>query len=339
MSSVPTAPAISIIIPVYNTGGYLRRCLDSLKKQTFADFEAICVDDGSTDESPQLLDEYGAADARFRIIHQVNGGVSVARNTALDAARAPYVTMLDSDDWLAEDALLAMYEAVQRSGSDMVSMERTMIYADGKKEVSVTKVYGRTLCGVYPVSLSVIKPLNVCISQKLLRRDIIEQQGLRFLPGLIVGEDSLFLYQYLLYCNNIHFLTAPLYHKLESETSVLRKHTAGALPLRVYDAHLSMLCKAADFVENDTAAGKERKQIILAFLMMRFLGASRYIPQVIRVKPEAEQAELRRNSRRYRRRLRASLSPWFLLRAYTGHAVTVLLLHPVVCRIKHLLRR
>lgn len=95
----------SIVIPVYNVAPYLRECLDSVLAQTFTDWEAICVDDGSTDGSGALLDEYAARDRRFRVIHQKNAGVSVARNTALEVARGEWFLFLDGDDVLRADAL------------------------------------------------------------------------------------------------------------------------------------------------------------------------------------------------------------------------------------------
>ena len=103
------SPAISIIIPVYNVAPYLRECLDSVLAQTFADWEAICVDDGSTDGSSAMLDEYAAKDKRFRVIHQPNAGVSAARNRALNEATGELLCFLDADytvgaEWLHDIA-------------------------------------------------------------------------------------------------------------------------------------------------------------------------------------------------------------------------------------------
>lgn len=99
-------PRFSIIVPVYNVAPYLRECLDSVLAQTFTDWECLCVNDGSTDESGAILDDYAAKDPRFRVFHKSNGGVSVARNLALDNAKGEWVTFLDGDDvyspeWLA----------------------------------------------------------------------------------------------------------------------------------------------------------------------------------------------------------------------------------------------
>ena len=88
-------PAISIIIPVYNAEKYLRRCIDSVLSQSFTDFELILVDDGSTDSSPQICDEYASQDSRVKVIHKANGGVSAARNDGLDIAKGEYVTFIE----------------------------------------------------------------------------------------------------------------------------------------------------------------------------------------------------------------------------------------------------
>ena len=98
-------PLVSIIVPVYNAEKYLRRCLGSIAGQTFADFECILVDDGSTDGSPAICDEWAANDGRFQVIHQKNGGASAARNAGIEAARAPWLLFADADDALAPDAV------------------------------------------------------------------------------------------------------------------------------------------------------------------------------------------------------------------------------------------
>lgn len=94
-------PFFSIIIPVYNVAPYLRECLDSVLAQTFTDWECLCVDDGSTDESGAILDEYAQKDPRFRVFHKKNGGVSSARNLALDNVKGEWIGFLDGDDVLA----------------------------------------------------------------------------------------------------------------------------------------------------------------------------------------------------------------------------------------------
>ena len=107
---------VSVIIPVYNSEKYLRQCLDSVLAQTCCDWEAILVDDGSTDSSGAICDEYAAADSRFRVRHGRNVGVSAARNTALDIARGEWLTVIDADDMLAPDALEQWLQTERATG-------------------------------------------------------------------------------------------------------------------------------------------------------------------------------------------------------------------------------
>lgn len=121
----------SVVIPVYNVMSYLRECLDSILAQTFTDWEAICVDDGSTDGSVEILDEYAAKDCRFRVIHAKNGGVSRARNIGIAAATGDYVTFLDGDDLYERGWLAEARRILDESSVDLLRM-KPVLFADGK---------------------------------------------------------------------------------------------------------------------------------------------------------------------------------------------------------------
>ena len=103
--SVKTSPTISVIVPVYNAEKYLHRCIDSVLAQTYKDFELLLIDDGSKDSSGTICDEYAAQDARVKVFHKENGGVSSARNVGLDHARGEWIMHLDGDDWIEHDML------------------------------------------------------------------------------------------------------------------------------------------------------------------------------------------------------------------------------------------
>ena len=121
-------PYFSIIIPVYNVEPYLRECLDSVLAQTFTDWEAICIDDGSTDGSGAILDEYAAKDKRFRVFHQPNAGLSAARNKALENVRGEYFCFLDSDDIVDSKWLECFYKGFTTTKADMVRISWTPFY-------------------------------------------------------------------------------------------------------------------------------------------------------------------------------------------------------------------
>ncbi len=111
---------ISIVIPVYNTEKYLRECLDSLLRQTFQDFEIICVNDGSTDGSLEILEEYAGKDSRIRLLNQKHEGAGSARNAGIEAARGKYIQFLDSDDFFQPDMLEEFYNTAEKYGADVV---------------------------------------------------------------------------------------------------------------------------------------------------------------------------------------------------------------------------
>lgn len=121
-------PTISVIIPVYNTERYLRRCLDSIANQTYPDWEAICVNDGSTDGSRAILQEYADRDARFTIIDKPNGGLSDARNAGLEAARGEYINFVDSDDLIHPQTFEIALQLAQRDGSDIVTWYKDPLF-------------------------------------------------------------------------------------------------------------------------------------------------------------------------------------------------------------------
>lgn len=122
----------SIVIPVYNIAPYLRECLDSVVNQICPDWEAVCVDDGSTDGSGNILDEYAARDARFRVVHQQNKGVSAARNAALDIISGEWFLFLDADDVLGEFAL-SLIERITKGTAEKIDLIRYNLFSFAKK--------------------------------------------------------------------------------------------------------------------------------------------------------------------------------------------------------------
>ena len=121
-------PKISIIIPMYNVEKYLRRCLDSVQNQTFTDWQAICVDDGSPDKSGSIAEEYAARDSRFVVIHKENGGLSDARNAGFPKATGEYIMYLDSDDFIHPQTMEIAYSLIKKNKSDILSFSYDRFY-------------------------------------------------------------------------------------------------------------------------------------------------------------------------------------------------------------------
>lgn len=130
-----STPRLSVVVPVYKVEEYLAACLDSLRAQTFTDFEVVLVDDGSPDSSAKIAQGYVRADPRFRIVHQENAGLGAARNTGVRESRGAYLTFLDSDDTLPPHAYAVLMETIERTGSDLVV--GTLKRDDGRRRVAM----------------------------------------------------------------------------------------------------------------------------------------------------------------------------------------------------------
>lgn len=129
------APLISVIIPVYNVEKYLRRCLDSVIAQTYQNLEIICVDDGSIDDSEKICDQYAVRDARIKVIHQENQGLSAARNRGLDAAEGEYIAFVDSDDYILEGMYKKMLDKLLDYSVDLCVCQWQYEFSDGRQVV------------------------------------------------------------------------------------------------------------------------------------------------------------------------------------------------------------
>ena len=125
---------LSIIMPIYNTGKYLHKCIKSILSQTLTNFELILVDDGSVDESGQICDEYAAKDARIKVIHKKNEGVSIARNTGIEVAAGEYIGFIDSDDWIESDMYEKLYNLAKSKECDIVMCDTVTKYDDKPDE-------------------------------------------------------------------------------------------------------------------------------------------------------------------------------------------------------------
>lgn len=183
----------SIIIPVYNVAPYLRECLDSVLAQTFVDWEAICVDDGSTDGSDTILNEYAAKDGRFKVFHCPNAGVSAARNFGLDHIVGRYVGFVDADDKIQSEWLAEAAQVISESSPDLVRMNAFFWHEDGSLTPDSLSLGLRDIKGrgeivewAWTYLLSRGWSWLFFINAKLLA-------GLRFDPNLKIREDTIFV--------------------------------------------------------------------------------------------------------------------------------------------------
>lgn len=209
-------PELSFIVPVYKAEAYLPHALDTLRAQTFADWEAILVDDGSPDGCAALCDAAARQDPRFRVIHQKNQGVSAARNAGLDAAQGTYIHFLDADDALEPNMAELLLFKAREADADLVlfgSIEDT--YDAAGQPVRSTPI-PPPVVGLYrdePCKRLFPQIATLFfVTRQLFRRSLIEQGRCRFSPYKI-GEDALFFVQfYRLSPACVLGVDAPLYH-------------------------------------------------------------------------------------------------------------------------------
>ena len=217
----------SIIIPVYNVESYLRQCLDSVLAQTFGDWEAICVNDGSTDGSAAILEEYAAKDDRFKVITQANAGLSAARNAGIKEAQGEYVLFLDSDDWLEPTALQTLDTQLSRPLSprgvvedrgelfDMLCFSGRRFFEEANSFHPADELPEKTYAtGMDYYNESALAPRDfafVCVVLRAYRRSFLLENNLWFKES-IYHEDNLFTPIACYYAKNIRVINACLYN-------------------------------------------------------------------------------------------------------------------------------
>ncbi len=197
--------SVSVIVPIYNVEKYLDRCLSSIINQTYENLEIILVDDGSTDKSGAICDNYKIKDCRIKVIHKQNGGLGYARNSGLDVATGQYVTFIDGDDYIGETHIEDMVKLIKKTKTDTCIAGHTKVYTDKEvrhKNVCTGNVYiGNVkeeilprMCGANSQGNDYIE-MSVCMV--LLSNEIIQKNNLRFMSEReYVSEDLVFDFDY-----------------------------------------------------------------------------------------------------------------------------------------------
>lgn len=229
-------PLISIIIPVYNPGLHLKRCINSIINQTYRNLEIILVDDGSSDGSELLCDKFVSMDSRVKCIHQQNRGVSAARNAGVQISSGDYYHFLDSDDYMELHAYEHMMDIIRENKCDAVTFEYFITFSDHE----ITNCLDKSKYGMFfgvDIQQNLMTGMQFC-STKLLSKQLIE--GLFFRDDIYRGEDTLFAAIALSHSSNgVYFDETPLYHYVQSDESACRgKFRENQLSIvKLYDAY------------------------------------------------------------------------------------------------------
>ena len=212
---------ISIIIPIYNVEKFVKQAVNSALNQTYKNLEIILVDDGSTDASGQICDEYSAIDARVKVIHQVNRGLSAARNAGLEIATGTYVMFLDADDFLEENACEVLYHEIEKTKADYVIGNYIHVTYNGQKwnkPLFDTEKYTQFKLSIEDYQKSFFV-MNSVVWNKIFRRAFIEKHQLRFIPKAI-AEDAIFSIYCYTHTDNAYYINDVVYNYRQNEANV-----------------------------------------------------------------------------------------------------------------------
>lgn len=232
-NNINYTPKVSVIIPVYNSADYLRECLDSVTKQTLQEIEIICIDDGSSDNSLEILKEYASKDNRFTVLTQKNLYAGTARNAGLSVAKGEYLSFLDSDDFFDQEMLKKMYQKISDAQSDIVVC-RCAVYMDDTKQIDEQKLD-------YTLRLNLIKGnyfsadtnpddlIQICQGfawDKLFNHEFIKRNNLRF-QGIANTNDAQFTFSAMALASSISYITDRLITKRQNYSKSLTSNRHG----------------------------------------------------------------------------------------------------------------
>ena len=251
-------PKVSVVVPVYNAEKYLQECVGSILNQTLSDLELILVDDGSTDSSPALCDQYAAQDTRVKVIHKANGRAASARNAGLRTATGEYVAFVDSDDWISPD----MYEKMLQTGADVTLCD--YVRFQGEKEFPFTQpnvaagFYNKAQIRekIYPhlVMDGIEYPITISNWAMLIKRDIIVKNQLSYREDILISEDAPFGSEALYCADSFAYLKGErFYHYRMTEGSVSKTYKSwwwdSSLKINEETENFFSKCEDYDFTQ------------------------------------------------------------------------------------------
>lgn len=275
-------PTISIIVPVYNTGKYLHRCIDSIIAQTFTDWECLLIDDGSTDDSSNICDEYANNDSRIKVFHKENGGVASARQLGTDKASGHFSIHVDADDRIDKEMLQLMYDKAIKSNADIVISD----YFDEKNKSLGRKSHNNwnDNCSALDVSKAIVSNKMIgTLWNKLIRHNLYKKFNVSYIRGINYCEDVLILVQILLHPVKIVFLRkAFYYYNKENPTSITTNYTKETFDGRIkYIQELRKLLPLAEFKQECNDAEFCVKMEALYFGVIKIDDFGRILPSSI----------------------------------------------------------
>ncbi len=216
---------VSIIIPVYNTGEYLHKCIKSILNQSLKDIELIIVNDGSTDNSRSICDKYAKTDNRVKVIHKINGGVSRARNTGIKLAKGDYIGFVDSDDWVNETMYKSMYDTAIRERCDIVMCDARTVYDDKENEAdTISQLMNSTSLSKKDIYPGVLAEMAGAAWRCIYKKELLQDNNILFPEGLKFSEDRIFNIYAFGYAEKIYYIKKAYYNRYIRKGSAVNKY-------------------------------------------------------------------------------------------------------------------
>ncbi|MFD2725965.1 glycosyltransferase [Hyunsoonleella rubra] len=273
-------PLVSIIVPVYNVERYLRRCLDSMTNQTYGNLEIILVNDGSTDKSKIICQEYASNDSRIILIDQKNSGSSIARNKGLDIAKGGIISFVDSDDHIDVSMLDEMVHFMLKNDLDIVEIEPR-----AKKTRALDAEH--RIEDVLSATKRIITSTGFSVWRRIYKRDLID--GLRFIPG-IIHQDVFYTIDVLNRTSKLGYIKNPLYYYNTANVSVIRsKYTTEKIKAGI---------RATEYIIENIPKSPELDQVINNYVTYYYTDHFFLLSRNTHVDPD----------RSYRRKLKKEIS-------------------------------
>lgn len=262
---------ISVIVPIYNSEKYLHRCIDGILNQSFTDFELLLINDGSTDESGRICDDYAKKDSRVRVFHKPNGGVSSARNLGLDNVTGEWVVFVDSDDEVTDLYLYNLLLHTKKMKVDLVISYAIMQDSLGNR---VKEIYPENMVEDNYSSLFSFNELNWHTApwSKLFKSTLCKE--LRFVEGMHLGEDLVFLYTYMLSCKSIFVSSDTDYiYNFENQISLTKRINKFETELLGYKKVVEVVNKLVEEKQLDDKIVELKLGWVIAFYVGRVLNS------------------------------------------------------------------
>lgn len=210
---------ISVIVPIYNVGEYLNRCIESIVYQTYTKLEIILVDDGSSDGCPQMCDEWAEKDTRIKVIHKTNGGLSDARNSGMKIATGKYISFIDSDDYIALDFFETLLSVMKKENSDIVECSVVKFYEDGRFEKYSDDLAVTTFETESALSgLIAENPFHQHVWNKLYKTQLV--QDIPYAVGKL-NEDEFWTYQVFGRAQKVSKINKTMYYYFQRNSSIM----------------------------------------------------------------------------------------------------------------------